>query len=686
MNMNAGNKSLTLSSGLLSLSLTLMAVMVVTMNALAAPRVNLPPIPNGVTGVPYRGTMKPSMRFDCQGYPTLITTDEEGNTQVYVNDGTAPTDKGNTRQEYYRVKDDINWAEASLVGGGKCAVVGNDYCDVSITMDGGCIREIILSGRAGYSIGDDYETEYTDHVVNARLDITGGEVFKISTLLTYDCAIEGTVVMNLSNMTYTGSDPIDNYSFVTIKEKDDNYIYTYFKADVFINIDPSCTFLCPELSPYYEEGAENNCMHQYRFKEIIPDDCIVEAGEAIVECKLCHYEWPKIRFNLVGDTGESVSTGKGYYYYVTLKDVIVPPTCQPGRAIYKLNMSFHFPFFTDSNVEGGEYETVIPAIAGVHNWGADGVCHEEHYQVRYNNDNAADGVMLDANGNIVFALDESGQRVKDDTEYRAPSLYLSYVSSEEGYDNRYYKDEEGKTIKTYFGNLIPLYEWNYKTFGSGQIEELYKYAVDARARFITIGFGADYHLTNGFFPLSYDMEVGTYVNLHGHTLDGTIADDETRYVMFNPSSRQMTFLNGSYYVDLMAYTIDGTLTLDNAKLYSKNLNREWDKIYLRNHSALYLFPGYNNTLNPSKVTVDATSHIFENCDYYSCGDIDQNGVTDQDDIDKIVGVLLRKGWMPEVVDLYDIDGDGRITVADVVGAICIMNGDAEAREIIYPNK
>lgn len=133
-----------------------------------------------------RPPTKPLDKLYCLGYKTLITTDAQGRTQVFVND-----DGGDfSRDEKYLVaeKEDgssIDWDRIEIYAGGNSESVESMH----VKMDGGNVNSIYMSGGS---------------CTNSILEITGGRVSVISVQNTNAQDIK----LYLSNMRYTGSSQV----------------------------------------------------------------------------------------------------------------------------------------------------------------------------------------------------------------------------------------------------------------------------------------------------------------------------------------------------------------------------------------------------------------------------------------------------------------------------------------------
>ena len=158
----------------------------------------------------------------CDGYKTWITVDEDGQTQVYVND-----DGGDySKDEKYRVElpEKVTWDRVNIYGGkegfGEEEMTNQRESvtcgQVNIKMDGGTVSDIIAGGhRYSYVSG------------NVNLTITGGTVYCIE----YAGTVSGNVNIYLSNMRYTGSTKL------TIPED--------VKPRMTIFINNNCEFYAP---------------------------------------------------------------------------------------------------------------------------------------------------------------------------------------------------------------------------------------------------------------------------------------------------------------------------------------------------------------------------------------------------------------------------------------------------------
>ncbi len=154
----------------------------------------------------------------CDGYNTLIVRDEEGKTQVYVND-----DGGNfSTDEKYRVEIEelgLDWRYCTVYGG----VHGKDQtCKaVKIRMEGGHVGKIILAGGGKNNVVQG----------NAALTMLGGTVTSIvANSSSAYASIQGNANIILNDVKYMGKDKIS---------------YTGMEGRVNIFINNNCEFFEP---------------------------------------------------------------------------------------------------------------------------------------------------------------------------------------------------------------------------------------------------------------------------------------------------------------------------------------------------------------------------------------------------------------------------------------------------------
>lgn len=175
------------------------------------------------------------------GYPTYITVDEHGQTQVYVNDGTAANNPDVTKQEDYRVilPEGQTWQSTVIYAAG--SEEGNFTCSSSsVVMDGGVVDKIFMGGYTATDVltGD------------VSLTITGGTVGFIHLTGLHDQPIPGQATVSLSGMVYLGFSTPYLYTDIISGTK------VYNRTTLFINSD--CYFPEDEAMIHHiQNGTED---------------------------------------------------------------------------------------------------------------------------------------------------------------------------------------------------------------------------------------------------------------------------------------------------------------------------------------------------------------------------------------------------------------------------------------------
>lgn len=512
----------------------------------------------------------------CQGYPVLIK-EVEGKTQVYVkdDDGNDPIDS-----EMYRIEGVDDWSNGSIYAGGE--IVTSGRTSVSVTMTGGEVYEIILAGN-------NMSNQVTD---DASLSISGGNVCKISIMGPGDSGVNGTVNIALSNMTYGYSKPISNIK--CIDDEDSNGWPIFNTDNVTITYD-NCSFDYPFANPNHVSPTDDpnvfdtNCSgnvagtvagHEYYIAKIEPDRDFVDAGAATIKCKHCDKEWV-ITFGAYGGYA-SAKDATAYSYYVELASTLVPPTCVPGRGIYRLVLKVNQTEIT------GEYESEIPPVDDVHNWGDDGICHEDHYETVTNADGS---VSHDEFGNIKYKL-LNGDLIKKILSESERTLSRSYVRVSR--KDEYFAGSSFSKLKRVNWDLYN-FDTPLSALTIGMISG------DNFQKDVVIGLNQDVVL---YGDLDSEPIAGTavlndsarFINLHGHVLD---ADSHKLGV-----SGALTIMNGEVKNAEIVGRANAALTLDNATLTSNKITWAGTRgVLLRNGSVMSL----SNEISSNSVQMDGES-------------------------------------------------------------------------------
>lgn len=536
-------------------------------------------------------------QLSCQGFPTYITTDNQNNTQVYVYDGENPSQFteetiSEIATEAYRVETDEDWSKISIFFGG--SVGGTTPENPILVMDNGKIRDLFLGG---YNIEEDRDMG----LFEPTLIVKGGMVNYISVMGRNDCPLNGATI-SLSNMTYTGVVKINLARTVEVTPNADGSVNaTYiFDDKVSYTCDKnSCTFLVPDANPTYDT-RDDVCTHRYYISEVIPSTEIVTDGIVSVACKLCTQTWPNIHFSLYGNSGSDWGTETGYAYQVTEMQTTVPPTCQPGKALYKLTLRFkrsaHNLTYT--------YEGLIPAVEDVHDWDADGICHHTHYKMQKN----GNGMVLKDNvGNILYEHDENGNLIIDDTPQPVAKNYVRKNK------DLYYQDENGKIMVSHMGYYLTYRTWETDFYDNAK--DMFAAAADNNKlhdKQVIAGLTEDFDIgpvsSRNFFTFLNAKE-GIMVDLYGHTLAFNNSEGGYKPIIFNNQS--VLLQNGEINANLSLYNNQENsdnkfnLILDNVQVKAEKIVSD-DTLTLRNNSYIYLNPN-SGTIICDNIVTDETS-------------------------------------------------------------------------------
>lgn len=540
----------------------------------------------------------------CQGYPVLIT-EIEGKTQVFVKDD---NDNDDIQSEKYRIEGDIDWSKSTIYAAGE---MGEAYKNINVQMNGGHIGKIILAGK-----------DYEDQVLgDAYLYIEGGTVEYIDIMGRWSSGVYGKVDIILTQMTYNSPKAISNTKCID-REKDDEDGYPIYHTDDVTISYKNCTFKHPQADPDYVnpddpantadyicpgQTAGTTAYHNYYIAQIQPSEWFVDAGYVTVICKDCDKRWI-VPFGAIGGSG-SENDPDNYSYFVELASTLVPPTCVPGRGIYRLNLKFHHSVLT------GEYEAAIPAVEGVHNWGADGICHEDHYETEMNADGS---VSHDEFGNIKYKLLD-GEMIKKTLEERERTLAHSYVRVSR---------KEQLLAGSRFSKLQRVV-WDLQPFDTpssaltrGMISGEY-FQKD-----VVIGLNEDIVLGEDLSPEpspALQLDSARFINLHGHVLD---AADHKLGV-----SGALTIMNGEVKNAEIFGLANAPLTLDNATLTSNKVVWPGTRgILLRNGSMMNL----SNEVSTNNIQMDEASTAIAKYD------LNDDGKVDITDVTKLVNYILKK--------------------------------------------
>lgn len=565
----------------------------------AMARVAVTKITTSATGGVKRDGRGPQKReitqLSCMGLPTYITTDAQNKTQVYVYDGENPEqyNENNIVQiatEEYRVEieEDEDWRDISLFFGGDAgSTVPNNPI---LVMDNGMMGDILLGG---------YYADEDKGKFSPTLTIKGGWVKYISVIGRYDSPLEGATI-NLSNMTYTGAarinlaraaESVQNGATYTSEYKYDNVTYTC----------ENCSFITPEANPLYSSNNQQ-CPHRYYISEVIPDPVIVTDGVLSVACKICDQTWENIHFGIEGVSGPDWDTPWGYAYFVKEGKTLVPPTCQPGKAIYTITLKFQRnQYYLKYNYVGK-----IPPVEDVHDWSADGICHHTHYQMQRD---ANGKVMKDEVENILYVCDEDGNPAIDETEYRASQHYVRKNQ------DLFIPDENGKIQYNWGGYRKSYRTWTTTLFDDAKDAYLYaagNYALHDKQ--VVIGFTDDFNLnsittTRPVYPFQTANE-GTIFELHGHTLSATNTDNDgkNKYRPIVFTEQSVTMRNGMVNANFDLAKQNGSTNKFNLQFENMLVNTEMiesDTITLVDNSTLYASPLYN--IDCDNIVTDETS-------------------------------------------------------------------------------
>lgn len=151
--------------------------------------------------------------------------------------------------------------------------------------------------------------------------------------------------------------------------------------------------------------------HHYRIRNI---DCVSaydsHDGDVTLECEDCGKLEKGLPFTLVAYHGESnMEHVANYWCKSELMETTTMPTCIDGEGIYRVTVNYHGQLLRET------YTNVIPACGYLHNYGPDGICHEEHYVLE--RQTGTNILLKDGMGNLYYKVDENGALIPDKNKY-----------------------------------------------------------------------------------------------------------------------------------------------------------------------------------------------------------------------------------------------------------------------------
>lgn len=334
---------------------------------------------------------------------------------------------------------------------------------------------------------------------------------------------------------------------------------------------------CTEPAKYYQSCANCGLIsnhlffngraatgHTYRIKSIdyrSPYD--PENGILTIECLNpgCHKEWNEFQFSIQGSVGLNAqgSPTEGYWYKSKLVETIERPTCVEGRGIYEVSVNYLGQLMRQ------RYENFIRPCGYVHNFGNDGVCHEQHYQMKYKGSDQT-VISKDGLGNIYYVEDKEGNLIADNTVYSCPGVaYIiepKQVNFRRGIAGAYI-DPEDFSLMGYTDYDVTYYNTQQSFLDALHLPENEFYA----------GTFFDYDLTASSPLISTENLVD--LDVHGHDMNFSLAD-ATAYtgctdIMLKSLSYSRNFANTNWQALYVPFAIP-VATLEAAGLQVARLN------------------------------------------------------------------------------------------------------------------
>lgn len=169
---------------------------------------------------------------------------------------------------------------------------------------------------------------------------------------------------------------------------------------------------CGELSAVHQVEGSPALGHKYRIRQI--DFVSPQSGtdgEMSLECEHCAKSVTDLPFSLSASFGTSSLQYKdGFWCKSKLIETTQIPTCIEGEGIYEATVCYKGQRLS------AHYRNFIPACGYLHNYDADGICRETHYQYDY--DSSTGQIRKDQYGNIQYRSANSGSEpFVDETVY-----------------------------------------------------------------------------------------------------------------------------------------------------------------------------------------------------------------------------------------------------------------------------
>lgn len=70
---------------------------------------------------------------------------------------------------------------------------------------------------------------------------------------------------------------------------------------------------------------------------------------------------------------------------------------------------------------------------------------------------------------------------------------------------------------------------------------------------------------------------------------------------------------------------------------------------------------------------------------YWCGDLNKDGMLDDKDMAALADIIMEKAEAPSTLALADTNGDGKLSVADIVALAAMIKGDKEKKRVWVPD-
>ncbi|MCR5395524.1 MAG: hypothetical protein K6E86_09025 [Bacteroidales bacterium] len=221
---------------------------------------------------------------------------------------------------------------------------------------------------------------------------------------------------------------------------------------------------CGLMSNEFKTAGSPATGHKYQLRAIEgTNDCSPMDGSMVLECEHCNHMVRDLSFELCNKYGmENQDVPTGYWCKSELISTDTLPTCVDGWGTYQASVCYH------GQIVRGTYENYIPACGYLHNYGEDGICHEQHYRMRV--DQTTGRIQKDNNGCITYFISPWGTKVLDDSVYSTKGYTVI------PFEEQYYKpsilnlgslsistkvpvfDPEDGSLMTYTDYLVTQYD------------------------------------------------------------------------------------------------------------------------------------------------------------------------------------------------------------------------------------